>query len=220
LAKAPTEIPNVAAFGSGAPIKPGPGFNDYPMDSQAVFRLALEAMSKPAQAIPFDFGALFKTAPPLPRAVAALALTLADHLTPVWLSPSFAATENFMVFHTSAPIVRDPEKAALVLAASQSELPPLSLLSQGDPRYPDRSATIVLAGVLDDPSPGLSLLASGPGLAEEIIFEGHGLTEAFVDQWALNRASYPLGLDVILAGNASLAGLPRSLALKPKDGRA
>jgi alpha-D-ribose 1-methylphosphonate 5-triphosphate synthase subunit PhnH len=173
-------------------------------------------MARPAHRLDFDFDGLFGPSPPLPPSVAALALTLADHLTPVWLSPSFAAAEPFLAFHASAPIARVPGKAAIVLAASPKELPELLSLNQGDPRYPDRSTTVILGGALEATSMGITFLATGPGLAEETIFSDHGLGMDFARQWELNRASYPLGVDVFLAGDGCLAGLPRSLALIPK----
>jgi alpha-D-ribose 1-methylphosphonate 5-triphosphate synthase subunit PhnH len=198
--------------------KSQPGFIDQTLASQSIFRIALSAMAKPAYKFTVDFASLFKTNPPLPCGVAALALTLADHMTPVWLSKSFLEAGGFLVFHTSASIVKTPEKALLVLAASQDELPSLNELEQGDPRYPDRSATVILANVMEEDSMGMALIADGPGLKEKTLFENHGLKWGFVEEWAVNRASYPLGVDVFLTGTGSLAGLPRSLTLIPKPG--
>ena len=194
------------------------GFDDLGLSSQRVFRLALSAMSRPAHRLQFNFAALFRTSPPLPPGLAAMALTLADHITPIWLSPALTNAGSFLVFHTSAPIVKRPEEAVFILAASRQELPPLASLNQGDPRYPDRSATVILANNVEETSPGLTLTAIGPGLSEEVTLRGHGLDMSFVEEWALNRASYPLGADVFLAGRDNLAGLPRSLALIPKQG--
>jgi alpha-D-ribose 1-methylphosphonate 5-triphosphate synthase subunit PhnH len=150
--------------------------------------------------------------------VAALALSLVDGLTPVWLSPAFVEAEGYLAFHSSAPVVREPEKAAFVLAATQGELPPLSHLNQGDPRYPDRSATVILAWEPERAAEGLSLMAEGPGLRERVPFEGHGLGQGLVREWADNRASYPLGVDIFLAGESTLVGLPRSLKLNLRPG--
>jgi alpha-D-ribose 1-methylphosphonate 5-triphosphate synthase subunit PhnH len=186
------------------------------MASQAVFRLALEALSRPARPLGADFGGLFGARPPMPVTMAALALALADGLTPVWLSPSLAEASGWLAFHSSAPR-SSPELASLVLAASPGELPSLTRLRLGSERYPDRSATVILGGVLDGGG-GIPVAASGPGILDRVLFEGHGLDRDFVDAWAANRALYPLGVDVFLAGPGSLAGLPRSVSLTPFSG--
>ncbi|MDR2387565.1 MAG: phosphonate C-P lyase system protein PhnH [Deltaproteobacteria bacterium] len=195
---------------------PGPGFEDYALASQVVYRLALSAMAKPTKRFFYDFKSLIKSPPPLPYVVAALALTLCDHLTPVWLSPSFEKAESFLVFHGSVPIVREPAKADFVLCAGLGEMPNLAELNQGDPRYPDRSTTVILGRAFEELDSGLDLWAFGPGLEDETVFQNHGLDRQFVAQWALNRAGYPLGLDVFLAGSDWLAALPRSLTLRLK----
>jgi alpha-D-ribose 1-methylphosphonate 5-triphosphate synthase subunit PhnH len=187
--------------------------------SQAVFRLALSALSRPARRFPADFAGLFATAPPMPVMLAAMALTLADSLTPVWLSPSLEGSAEWLTFHRSVPSAGTPELAALVLAASPEELPPLWELSQGTDRYPDRSATVILGGVLAENGGGVPAMASGPGIREAEPFEGHGLGKEFMDAWAENRAAYPQGVDVFLAGPGCLAGLPRSVSLRPISGR-
>jgi alpha-D-ribose 1-methylphosphonate 5-triphosphate synthase subunit PhnH len=204
-----------------ASLKPSPGFDDLTLASQQVFRLALSAMSRPTQKFYFNFQSLFKAKPPLPYSVAALTLTLADHLTPIWLSPSFQSAASFLIFHTSAPMVTVPEKAQLILAASRKELPDLGSLNQGDPRYPDRSATIILADDSladdsDEATPGLTFAAFGPGLAGEVTFQSRSLDDSFALEWIRNRASYPMGVDLFLVDSESLTALPRSLSLIPK----
>jgi alpha-D-ribose 1-methylphosphonate 5-triphosphate synthase subunit PhnH len=188
------------------------------MGSQAVFRVALAALSSPARRFPADFAGLFAAPPPMPVTVAAMALTLADGLTPVWLSPSLMGASGWLAFHRSAPPAPAPGGAALVIAASPEELPPLLELDRGTDRYPDRSATVLLGGVLEDGCGGLPVKASGPGIREDTVFGDHGLGRGFFDGWALNRSSYPLGVDVFLCGPGFLAGLPRSVSLIPAPG--
>jgi alpha-D-ribose 1-methylphosphonate 5-triphosphate synthase subunit PhnH len=204
------------------------------MASQEVFRLMLGALSRPAVPLACDFGGLFAAPPPMPATLAALALTLADMTTPVWLSPSLAGALGWLVFHRSVRTVADPGDAALVLAAAQNELPDLRSLDPGTPRHPDRSATVLLGGPPPDARAAVSpsgggngdgmsaesdapLLASGPGLKEPILWSGHGLGRKFLDQWEENRLAYPQGVDVFLAGERTLAGLPRTLGLRRRD---
>jgi alpha-D-ribose 1-methylphosphonate 5-triphosphate synthase subunit PhnH len=189
-----------------------------------------------------DFRTLFNKIPPLPITLAALTLTLADYLTPVWLPAAYKQAADWLVFHSSAPLTEDISQASLVLAAGPSELPPLTNLNQGEERYPDRSATVLLAGVLDDRKndPGVqnkiifpisksldpktgqqknnttnlpNILAEGPGLEKPAVLTDHGLDSRFLYSWAQNNAAYPLGVDVFLAGARRLAGLPRTVKL-------
>ncbi len=190
-----------------------PGLGDPVHGAQALFRLALTALSRPARPWPAgDLDLPLEAA--LPPLAAGLALTLLDQETPVWLSPSFAGAAGWLRFHAGCPIAEGPERARFVLAASPAELPPLSELAPGTDRYPDRSATVLLAGTLPDDASD-PLLAEGPGIEGRLRFAGHGLPLAFLAQWADNRAAYPRGVDLFLLGRRALAGLPRTTDLRP-----
>lgn len=189
-----------------------PGFVNYVSSSQETFRLALEAMSRPCRAVEFPDG-LAPAQAPLPGVAAALALSILDALTPVWISPSWRKAENWLRFHCGCPVCDSPEAATLILAASLDELPPLAALNQGSLRYPDSSSTVILYSGLNPQGPN-RVTASGPGIQGSTVFQGHGLDENFLTQWRANRESYPLGVDVFLAGVGHLAGLPRSVKLE------
>jgi alpha-D-ribose 1-methylphosphonate 5-triphosphate synthase subunit PhnH len=178
-----------------------------------VFRLALTALSQPALAWPAADLVPPRTSP-LPPLTAALTLTLLDQDTPVWLSPSFADSADWLRFHAGAPLTDDPSRALFILAASPAERPPLEMLAQGSARYPDRSATVILGGALPggDADPWL---AEGPGIKGRRRFAGHGLAASFLTEWRANRAASPLGVDMFLVGGGTLAGLPRSTELRP-----
>ncbi len=120
-----------------------PGFANYAAASQQVFRLALECLSRPCRAVEFP-GELAPSGAPLPPVPAALALSILDALTPIWLSPSWRKAENWLRFHRGCPMAASPAEAGFVLAAALDELPPLAALNQGSPRYPDSSATVIL----------------------------------------------------------------------------
>jgi alpha-D-ribose 1-methylphosphonate 5-triphosphate synthase subunit PhnH len=196
------------------------GFINNTTASQSVFRLALTALSRPAVPCGLDFKALFKECPPMPYVLAALVLTLTDRTTRVWLSESLHKAKDWLVFHRTPVLTSEPQKASFVVAAGLSELPSLGSLNPGSDLYPERSATVFLGGVLDSArQPEQSnepeiLTALGPGLKEPLVFEDHGLTLDFINDWAENADRYPLGVDVFLAGENRLAGLPRSLRLK------
>ena len=66
-----------------------PGFSEPVLASQAVFRTVMEAMARPGQIA--EIGVALAPPAPLGIAAAALALTLLDFETPVWLDPKLAA---------------------------------------------------------------------------------------------------------------------------------
>ena len=102
-----------------------PGFADPQLDAQRVFRQLLQAMARPGQVAPLD---RLPDAPlPLGRAAAALALTLFDLDTPIWLSEDLrAAAGDYLAFHTGAPLARDLGAASFVLVADGNALPVMS----------------------------------------------------------------------------------------------
>jgi alpha-D-ribose 1-methylphosphonate 5-triphosphate synthase subunit PhnH len=188
-----------------------PGFRHPALDSQAVFRALLAAMAEPGRAVPCPVridGA------PLPPVFAAVALTLLDYETPVYLAGCIAnsTAHGFLGFHTGAPPEADAAAASFVLALAKSELPPIALLKAGTPEYPDRSATVVLGvGGFED---GMSVSLSGPGIPGSREFQAGGLDAEFWNAAAANAARFPLGVDFILCGPEAVAGLPRSAVPK------
>jgi alpha-D-ribose 1-methylphosphonate 5-triphosphate synthase subunit PhnH len=186
-----------------------PGFADPPLGAQATFRRLLDAMARPGTVVVLD-------APPAPAPLApaagAIALTLCDADTAVWLDPALTTPEvtAWLRFHTGCRIVEAPEDASFAFAAEPTALP-FDRLSTGSDEFPDRSATVVvqLAG-LDE---GVSLRLTGPGIAAAATLRASGLPTGFVAWWRRNRAAYPRGVDVVLVTGASLAALPRSTSV-------
>ena len=140
-------------------------------------------------------------------------LTLCDGESPLWLSPGLRKDETttWLRFHCGCPIVEEADKAAFALVADASELPPLSAFAQGVPAYPDRSATVLLAGLAFDA--GTRFRGSGPGICGESTFTCT-LPEDFAERWRENTSGFPLGVDMLLCGADGVAGLPRTTRLE------
>jgi alpha-D-ribose 1-methylphosphonate 5-triphosphate synthase subunit PhnH len=191
-----------------------PAFADPVFQSQAIFRRIMRAMATPGTIV--DIGlALVPPAPLAPAAAAAL-LTLADYETPLWIAPSFAATSgravaDYLVFHTGAPLARSPDKAAFALVDLVADELRLDDFACGSAEYPDRSTTIVAQGAAFDEGAALRLI--GPGVNGAAELRARPLPHDFIEQWAANRAGFPLGVDLILASDGELVGLPRSVAI-------
>lgn len=191
----------------------GSGLADPVLDAQAHFRALMDTLARPGSIVPFT--PTLHAPAGLPAELAAVALTLADHETTVWLDARLAAdaaVAAYLAFHAGARISADPAKADFALIADLETMPGLDAFAAGDDAYPDRSTTIVAAVGALVPGGGLGL--SGPGIEGErrlgVAPWPAGLTEAL----AANRARFPRGVDLILAAPGQVAALPRSTRIR------
>lgn len=193
------------------------GFAAPGFASQAVFRRALEALSRPGrcQAVtPQDTGVLTPPAG-MSLALAALLLTLLDGETTLWLSPSFddALVRGWLAFHTGVLLVARPEDAAHVaVRAGELDLALWQRIGRGSDERPQDGATLLVEVDALDKGPGLSL--RGPGIATSASLAVAGIAPAVWAARAADQARYPLGADLLLCHGERFAGLPRSTRLQ------
>ncbi|MFN0113664.1 MAG: phosphonate C-P lyase system protein PhnH [Paracoccaceae bacterium] len=177
----------------------GSGFAEAPFEAARAFRLALDAMSRPGRIV-----TLAGASPPegLSPAAAILLLTLADGTTPVHLAGTAAvpAVADWLAFHTGVPLA--PAEAAVFAVGPWAALAPFARFPQGDPAYPDRSATLIAEVPALRPD-GARL--TGPGINGTA-----RLSLPEITFFRANRARFPLGLDVFLTCGDRLAAIPRS----------
>ena len=185
------------------------GFAEPVFGAQLTFRAIMDALANPGQRQKLDH-ALDAPAGLAPE-LAAIALTLCDHDTLLWLDPSLvenAAIVAWLRFHTAAPLTTDPGGAQFALVADVSTLPPLDCFALGTDEYPDRSTAIALA--LPTLSGGADLTLRGPGILDHGHIAPPGLPADFVTHWADNRQLFPRGIDLLLAAEGQIIGLPRT----------
>jgi len=184
------------------------GFADPVLEAQTAFRAIMDALANPGTPRKLAENALAEG--PLGADLANVLLTLSDADTQIWLSDSLrtAGVEAFIAFHTGAPLVHEPTKAAFAFAASAAELPELGQFNLGTQEYPDRSTTIVLA--VPALSGGPSMVLRGPGVKDHLHCSPMGLPGDFLEQWAGNRDLFPRGVDLLLLADGQVLGLPRS----------
>lgn len=184
------------------------GFADPVFQSQSVFRMLMDGMARPGsiRAIEHDAG----QPDPLGAAAGAIALTLCDHDTPVWLSAGFAksAVGEWIGFHSGAPMTREKAEARFAFVEAGGTLSSFGLFSLGTQEYPDRSTTLVIE--VTELGRGQVFTLSGPGILQSKTVEIAGLPEAFLRLWADNRPLFPRGVDVILTAGRSFLCLPRT----------
>jgi alpha-D-ribose 1-methylphosphonate 5-triphosphate synthase subunit PhnH len=193
-----------------------PGFADPVFDAQAVFKAVMTAMARPGEIMPAE--PLLTPPAPLTPAAAAVALTLLDFETPVWLDAPLAETPDaahWIKFHTGARIVAGGDQAGFAFISTPLAMPPLNAFALGTLEYPDRSTTLVVqVAALKGGNP---CVLSGPGIESTRLFAPEPLPERFLDQLAGNRALFPRGVDIIFAAPDGLAALPRSTRVIGKD---
>ncbi|NVK34664.1 MAG: phosphonate C-P lyase system protein PhnH [Rhodobacteraceae bacterium] len=187
-----------------------PGFDTPVVDSQSCFRAIMNAMARPGQTQRFTRAPLDVPAPLTPLA-AAIALTLFDYDTPIWLDPDLMESSDalgYLRFHTGAPVTSDAAKATFALLTSPRHLPDLSTFAQGSAEYPDTSTTLILAGQNFSAGPSVSL--TGPGIRSAQGFRTDPVSGGFWQQMQFNNTSFPCGVDVVFASDDEIAALPRS----------
>src|SRR5260221_3247857 len=190
------------------------GFADPVLDAQSVFRTVMMALARPGTIGDLATGPI---APPAPMTteLAAVALTLCDHETPVWFDRRLSAegeVASFIRFQTGAPVADDPAKAGFAFAIDMDGLPPLSAFAQGTDVYPDRSTTLILA--VDALGSGRTASLAGPGIADEASLALAPLSEDFIAQLAENHARFPCGVDCVFVAAGKVAALPRSTRVR------
>ncbi|RDK06714.1 phosphonate C-P lyase system protein PhnH [Cupriavidus lacunae] len=184
-----------------------PGFNNPVDDAQQAFRAALQAFAHPGRLhmLPVTSGLPDGLSP----ALAALLLTLADPDTPVWLPAGVpAAARAFLRFHCGCPLTDDVRAAAFVCVPAGHAMPALADCAQGDPAFPDRSATLLVevASLTD----GDTLTLRGPGIETTQALRVAGLPADFRASWRANNAGFPLGVDLLLASGNRFCALTRT----------
>jgi alpha-D-ribose 1-methylphosphonate 5-triphosphate synthase subunit PhnH len=185
-----------------------PAFPDPVRDSQAVFRLVMEAVARPG--LLTDLGPAVAPPEGLGVAAAAVALTLFDFETAVWLDPALRGSpaEAWLRFHCGCPLTTDPAKAAFALVVDPARAPALAAFNPGDAKYPDRSTTVVLQVAALEGGPRAVL--SGPGVKGEASIAPAGLPDGFWAQVQDNNSKFQFGVDVLLVAGQTLTAVPRS----------
>ncbi len=189
-----------------------PGFSDPSAESARCFRVLLNAMSRPGLVQPITAG--LPSAGGLNPASVMIALTLCDHESPVWLDASAGdEAADYIRFHCGAPITADTSAAAFGFFAACPDRHVLNSFAIGSPDYPDASATLVIQ--VEDLSNGPDgVMLTGPGIETVHRLAATGLPDGFWTWLNTSDRSFPLGIDIILAGPNCLTALPRTVRVE------
>jgi alpha-D-ribose 1-methylphosphonate 5-triphosphate synthase subunit PhnH len=190
----------------------GAAFADPVLQAQSTFRAILDALARPGTVQPF--GEAVDAPAPLSAGAAAVALTLCDHDTPVWLDPGLRGNDDvaqWLRFHCGCPIVENPRDAAFALVGDIENLPSFEAFNLGTAEYPDRATTIVLQ--VESFDEGINLVLEGPGIRGRASLCARPLPANIAERLAANRALFPRGVDLLLVTTSAVAGLPRSVRI-------
>lgn len=189
-----------------------PGFTDPVFQSQATFRAVLDALAEPGTERPVA-GIAAAPAPLSPIAAAVIA-TLADFETAVWRDERLRSPEidAWLAFHTGAPAVTDPARAVFAVIGTAEASPDFADFALGTDVDPSTSATLVLQ--VGGFAGGRRYRLAGPGIDGTREVAIAGAPADLAARLAANRALFPRGVDLILAGPTSVMGLPRTTRLE------
>jgi len=191
------------------------GFADKVLSAQSTFRSVMDAMARPGsiQRIAVATGA----PSPLMRGAAAIALTLFDHDTPVWLDAAMSETANvtkWLKFHTGAPVVANSSVCSFALIGDAGALPALDRFAFGSNEYPDRSTTLILQ--VASLTEGTDVELRGPGIDGTAVLRATIEPADLFERLGINAALFPRGIDVVLVADDAIVAIPRTTRLAAK----
>lgn len=186
------------------------GFAEPVLAAQATFRVILDAMARPGRVMPMTEA----LSPPSPmnRGAAAIAYTLCDHDTIVWLDPVLRASStvcDWLRFHCGCEITDTAHEAAFGFAGDMTLLPEFEQFNIGTADYPDRSTTLVLQ--VQSLAAGTELSLSGPGIRDCHTLRVAPTPHDLIPRLNANAALFPRGIDLLFVTDDAVAALPRSV---------
>jgi alpha-D-ribose 1-methylphosphonate 5-triphosphate synthase subunit PhnH len=188
------------------------GFADKVLSAQSTFRSVMDAMARPCSVQRIVSAAGTPSA--MMRGTTAIALTLFDHDTPVWLDAAMSATSDvakWLKFHTSAPVVADSSIAGFALVGDPENLATLDRFAFGSNEYPDRSTTLILQ--VESLTNGPAVELRGPGIDGSATLRASIQPQDLFERLAVNAALFPRGIDVVLVHDDSIVAIPRTTRL-------
>jgi alpha-D-ribose 1-methylphosphonate 5-triphosphate synthase subunit PhnH len=193
------------------------GFADKVLSAQSTFRSVMDAMARPGSVQ--RIAAATGTPGAMMRATAAVALTLFDHDTPIWLDSAMSDTSDvakWVKFHTSAPVVSEPSICHFALIGDPQNLLALDRFSFGSNEYPDRSTTLILQ--VEGLMQGSTFELRGPGIDGTALLQARIRPHDLVERLAVNATLFPRGIDVVLVHDDAIVAIPRTTRLVAKGG--
>ena len=193
------------------------GFADKVLSAQSTFRSVMDAMARPGSLQ--RIAAVAGTPDTMMGGTAAIALTLFDHDTPIWLDAQMSETPHvakWLKFHTSAPVIADSSVSSFALIGDPQGLLALDRFAFGSNEYPDRSTTLILQ--VESLTEGPAFELRGPGIDGTAILRASIRPHDLFERLAINVALFPRGIDVVLVHDDAVIAIPRTTRLAARGG--
>ncbi|QWG11155.1 phosphonate C-P lyase system protein PhnH [Bradyrhizobium sediminis] len=191
------------------------GFADKVLSAQTIFRSVMDAMARPGSVR--KIASVTGAPPAMMCGTAAIAMTLFDHDTPLWLDPQMSETSDvgkWLRFHTGAPVIADSAICSFALIADARALPALDRFAFGSAEYPDRSTTLILQ--VQSLTQGTAFELRGPGIDGTAILRAALQPVDLFERLAINAALFPRGIDVVLVADDAIVAIPRTTRVAAK----
>jgi alpha-D-ribose 1-methylphosphonate 5-triphosphate synthase subunit PhnH len=188
------------------------GFADKVLSAQSTFRLVMDAIARPGSVA--RIVAAVGTPAAMMHGTAAIALTLFDHDTPVWLDPAMSEAPEvtkWLKFHTGAPVISDCALCSFALIGEPAALSALDRFAFGSNEYPDRSTTLILQ--VESLTKGQNFELCGPGIDGSAVLQASIQPVDLFKRLAVNAALFPRGIDVVLVAGDAIVAIPRTTRL-------
>lgn len=189
-----------------------PGFADKVLSAQSTFRSVMDAMARPGSVR--QVIAAVGTPGSMMRGTAAIALTLFDHDTPIWLDSKMSETTEvakWLKFHSGAVVAEDPSSCSFALIGDGAALPDLSRFAFGTNEYPDRSTTLILQ--VESLTRGHLYELRGPGIDGTASLRATITPADLFGRLAINEMLFPRGVDAVLVSGEGIVAIPRTTRL-------
>ncbi len=195
---------------SSAPILTG--FSDTSRQSNEIFRTVMNALSHPGRI--FELDTELACPPAVNHTATAILMALADYETPIWFAPDIASNQltSHFSFHTGCTISPTASDAAFAVASISSNFSFINELSLGTSENPHLSATLIL--MIDGFADAEGLKLTGPGIKDQAYVNPERLPDEVISMITQNAKLFPLGIDLLLASDDQLVGIPRSTKLE------
>ena len=193
------------------------GFVDKVLSAQSTFRSVMDAMARPGSVQ--RIAAVTATPGTLMSGTAAIALTLFDHDTPVWLDKRMSATSDvakWLKFHTSAPVIADASISSFALIGDPQNLPAFERFAFGSNEYPDRSTTLILQ--VESLTQGPAVELRGPGIDGTALLQAAIQPQDLFERLQVNVTLFPRGMDVMLVHDDAIVAIPRTTRVVARGG--
>src|SRR5258708_4553063 len=193
------------------------GFAAEVLSAQSTFRAVMDAVARTGSVQRLVAGTGRPAA--MMHGTAAIALTLFDRDTPIWLDPLMSETSDvkkWLKFHTGAPVIEDSSICHFALIGDPGALPALDRFAFGSNEYPDRSTTLILQ--VESLARGPTFELRGPGIDGIAVVQATIQPLDLFERLAINQSLFPRGIDVVLVAGDSVVAIPRTTRLVAKGG--